>query len=233
MFRKWLVSRMGSLTLLSLLLMEITSFTQEGGKGSEYPTVPAEVGEHCIVCGVPLSQDDVALIVRGRRVPLDKSMVDVFLSNPEKYFSQRQPKGALFQEELYAPPGVSQAGIGWGWFFFGLYMLIALFFGGLSGYAAIDKGLQPIPHFFFGFFFSVFGYLYILTRPSVTKRGEVPSGLVKVPTTRLPVACPGCGNTNHPVAARCSGCGRTLEPPLESEVAKVRTAIVENLRYRR
>lgn len=195
-------------------------YAQEIKAPPQYPSVPAKPGERCTVCGVSLTENDVALIVRGRRVPLNNAMVDSFLRNQEKYFSTKQPKGALFQEELKTSAGVAQGGISSGWFLFGLYMLVALIFGGMSGYTAVSKGLQPIPHFFIGFFFSALGYLYVLSRPAAVTKGEIPAGLVKVPATHAPVPCPDCGNTNHPAATKCVGCGAKLQPLMQSEVTR-------------
>ena len=178
------------------------------------------MGEYCTVCGAPLTEKDVALIIKGRRFPLDKTMVDAFMRRKEEYFSAKQMKGALFQEELTAPAGVAQSGISLTYFLVGLYILAALIFGGLSGYAAVSKGLQPIPSFFVGFFLSILGYLYVLTRPSLVARGDIPPGWVKVPITSSPVACPKCGNTNHPAANYCSVCKTKLEPMLQSEVER-------------
>src|SRR5262249_44998082 len=102
-------------SLLVLCLFEITLPAQEAPIKSPYPVVPARAGERCTVCGTPLGQDDVALMVRGRRVPLNKSMVDAFLADKEKYFAQQQPRAALFQEELDVPAGVAQGGISLRW----------------------------------------------------------------------------------------------------------------------
>lgn len=55
-------------------------------------------------------------------------------------------------------------------------------------------------------------------------KGRRLRGLGKVPLTREPVPCPGCGRFNHPSAARCNGCGGTLEPSAASEVSAVRSA---------
>ncbi|MCI0628443.1 MAG: hypothetical protein L0387_43460 [Acidobacteria bacterium] len=187
-----------------------------------YPTVPARSGEICSVCGVPVSTDDVAFIVKGRRMPVMKRMRGAFLENPETYFKRKQVKSALFQEEFQAPKGVVQAGVSLRWFFAGLYILTALIFGGLSGYAAVGKGLPPISYFFIGFFLSALGYMYVLSRPSRAGPGEVPAGLAKVPITRAPVACSRCGNMNHPAAAFCALCKASLSPRVESEVSRAR-----------
>ena len=203
---------------LSLFLIaDSSSLAQEAQ--TRYKSMPPKEGERCIICNVPLSEGDVALMVRGRRVPLKNAMVDSFMKYQEKYFAELQPKSALFQENMDAM-GTAQGGISSGWFLFGSYILIALIFSGLSGSAAISKGLPPSPHYFIGFSFSVFGYIYVLTRATVVKKGEIPEGFVKVPTTHAPVPCKKCGNTNHPSAEKCSSCGAQLEPQMQSEVER-------------
>jgi hypothetical protein len=204
-----------------LLLLLMPAAVRSGTVEVPYPVERAIEGERCTVCGAVLSEDDVALVVRGRRVPLDKDMVGEFLKEPERYFAHLQPKGALFQENGDASGATALGGVSRGWFLAGLYVLVALVFAGLSGYAAVGKGLKPIPHFFIGLLFSLFGYLYVLTRPAKAGPGEVPRGLAKVPLTRDPVPCGSCGALNHPSAKRCSGCGTGLEPRVESEVARV------------
>ncbi len=206
---------------VALCFLALPLWAQENLPQTPYRAVRPKPGDYCTVGNVPLdTSKDIALIVRGRHVPLHRTMVDSFLRAQEKYFSQQQPKGALFQEELSAPKGAALGGVSSGWFLFGLYVLIALVFAGLSGYTAVSKGLPPIPNFFIGFFLSALGYLYVLTRPAVAKKGEVPAGLVKVPATHTPVPCPGCGYNNHPSAKQCVGCGGKLEPLMESEVAR-------------
>jgi len=206
--------------LVQVLMIQASDASESDTSRIPYQVVPAKPGERCTVCGGELTQEDVALIVRGRRVPLDIDEVDEFLKNQEMYFAKLQPKGALFQEELDTPEGTAQGGVSAGWFWFGVYVLSALVFGALSSYTAITKGLQPIPHFFLGFFLSLLGYLYVLTRPRRVHEGEVPPGLVKVPVTSAPVKCPSCGNTNHPTATRCAACHATLTPVAESEASK-------------
>src|SRR5437773_2612160 len=105
------ISKIACSSVGALCLVTVPFLAQEAPAKSSYPVVPAKDGERCIVCGAPLGGDDVALIVRGRRVPLGKSMVDTFLADEEKYFAEKQPKAALFQEELAAPAGVAQGGI--------------------------------------------------------------------------------------------------------------------------
>jgi len=207
---------------VALGFLTLPLWAQERAPQTPYQKVRPKLGDYCTVGNVPLDTlQDVALIVRGRRVPLHHTMVDSFMRTQEKYFSRQQPKGALFQEELSAPKGAALGGVTSGWFLFGLYVLGALVFAGISGYTAVSKGLPPIPNFFIGFFLSALGYLYVLTRPAVAKKGEIPAGLVKVPTTHTPVPCSGCGYQNHPSAKQCVGCGGKLEPMLQSEVARV------------
>ena len=208
---------------LAFCLLALPLRTQENASQTPYQSVRPKLGDYCTVGNVPLDTlQDVALIVRGRRVPLHRTMVDSFMRTQEKYFSQQQPKGALFQEELSAAKGAALAGVTSGWFLFGLYVLVALIFAGVSGYTAVSKGLPPIPNFFIGFFLSALGYLYVLTRPAVAKKGEIPGGLVKVPLTHAPVPCAACGYQNHPSAKQCVGCGGKLEPMMQSEVARAR-----------
>lgn len=209
--------------VLAFCLLALPLRTQENAPQTPYQSVRPKLGDYCTVGNVPLDTlQDVALIVRGRRVPLHRTMVDSFMRTQEKYFSQQQPKGALFQEELSAAKGAALAGVTSGWFLFGLYVLVALVFAGVSGYTAVSKGLPPIPNFFIGFFLSALGYLYVLTRPAVAKKGEIPGGLVKVPLTHAPVPCAACGYQNHPSAKQCVGCGGKLEPMMQSEVARAR-----------
>ena len=207
-------------TSLLWLLLAGFVFASEPQLQSRYPTVAAKAGEICIVCGMPVSSGDIAIILKGRRMPVMKDMAAAVLKNPEIYFKSKQAKGALFQEDFQTPPGAAQAGVSLGWFLAGLYVLSALIFGGLSGVAAVAKGLPPISSFFFGLGLSVFGYLYVLTRPSQTASPSVPAGLVKVPVTQSPLACPQCGNTNHPAAATCAACHVSLSPQGQSDLSR-------------
>ena len=88
--------------------------------------LPVQKGERCIICGAPLSEDDVVLLVRGRRIPLVKGLEEDFLENAEKYFHELQPKGALFSESLDNSHG------DWTWFIGGVIGLFLLLLGTIS-----------------------------------------------------------------------------------------------------
>lgn len=203
------------------LLLLLVLFGGAGRVGAQvYSRVPARNSELCTLCGAGLTSEDVTLIVRGRRTPLCRADVETFLNDLERSFSSRQPKGALFQEDLSGPPGTAQGGISQGWFLFGLLVLSALIFGGLSGYRALSMGLPPLAPFFIGFFLNLPGFLYVISRPAGQDYMKVPKGLVKVPETLAPAPCPACGEVNHPTARQCPGCGEELHPSQQSDVTR-------------
>lgn len=206
---------------LVLFAWIVFSGARAGDAYPAYQQLPAVAGEKCVVCGGTLTEKDIALIVKGRRVPLDRQDVAEFMNNQEKYFATLQPRGALFAEAAEAPEGTALGGVTSGWFLAGAYVLVALVFGAMSSYAAIGKGLAPIPCFIIGFCFTLFGYIYVLTRRRMVTDGDIPAGLVKVPATRSPLLCGKCSTPNHPSARTCIGCGVRLEPKLESEAARV------------
>ena len=180
-----------------------------------YPRVEVRPGDHCLVSGKPLGPNDVCLLVDGRRVPLKKEAVNIFLNNQEKYFSKLQPRSALFTESMANPTSLSM-----GWFLFGIYVLIGLIFAALTSHAAVGKGLRPIPWFFVGLLFNALGYLAVLTKKSQAT-GNIPEGFAKVPLTSAPSVCQSCGYENHPSAKNCSSCGTGLSPETSSEVEKL------------
>ena len=177
-----------------------------------YPRVEVRPGDHCTVSGEALGPGDVCLLVDGRRVPLKKEAVDIFLNNQQKYFSKLQPKSALFTESMGTSKNLSM-----GWFIFGIYLLVGLFFAALTSHTAVGKGLKPIPWFFIGLLFNAFGYLAVLMNKSEAT-AYVPAGFAKVPLTSAPALCPGCGYENHPTAKNCSSCGKALNPQDKSEI---------------
>lgn len=194
----------------TFLLSQI-SYSQQQTKKLDYKFTEVIEGDHCTVSGHELSKDDIALLVQGRRVPLKKEALDIFLENPEKYFSKLQAKSALFTEDMKNSKNLS-----YNWFLFGIYVLIGLIFAALSSHKAVAKGLKPVPWFFGGLFFNAFAYLAILTKNSKAK-GDIPPGLTKVPLTSKPSECPACGYQNHPTAKICSSCGNNLKSELKSE----------------
>jgi hypothetical protein len=207
-------------TLLALTLIPELFLSRETLPQSRYPTVPAKTGEICVVCGMRLSNSDIAIVLKGRRLPVMKDMAETVLQNPEFYFKDKQAKGALFQEDFQAPSAAVPARVSFGWFLAGLYVLSALIFGGLSGNAAVAKGLPPISSFFLGLGLSLFGYLYVLTRRSGKAPQGVSAGSLKVPATQSPLACPQCGNTNHPAARSCASCHVPLSPQGQSDLSR-------------
>jgi len=208
----------GSTTVAAqLLLMAGSLLASEPNLPSRYSIAAAKPGERCVVCRTPLSGSDVAIIFKGRRIPVMKSMAAAVLNDPEAYFKNMEAKGALFQE---TPSGATQAGVSPGWFLVGLYVVAALIFAGLSAATAVAKGLPPISSFFVGFGLSVFGYLYVLARPSRIDSHRV-AGLEKVPVTQSPLTCPQCGNTNHPAAASCAACHVALLPQGRSDLQRI------------
>lgn len=145
---------------------------------------------------------------------------DTLAQPNHKVASKDEPRSALFhQSELSGEPS-SSGMLTWGWLLFGVYVLSGLLFGGLSGSAAVRKGLAAQPNFFIGFFLNFAGYLYVVSRPSSTQQ-KAPAGLVKAPETSAPVPCEKCGYTNHPTAKRCAGCGSPLQPGFASDVDRL------------
>lgn len=213
---------MAKATTLLLFLFAAVIYADEPQLQSRYPIVAAEVGERCTVCGMPLSSNDIAIILKGRRIPVMKGMAASVLKNPEIYFKSKQARGALFQEDFQAPSGAVQGGVNLSWFLAGIYLLSALAFGALGAVASVSKGLAPIFGFCLGFGLNVFGYLYVLTRPSQTTSLDIPAGLAKVPVTQAPLACPLCGNTNHPAAASCAVCHVALSPQGHSDLSSAK-----------
>jgi hypothetical protein len=70
--------------------------------------------------------------------------------------------------------------------------------------------------------FHVFAYIALLVLPRGAGEAPagVPKGLKKIAATHQPVACPGCGELNHPSATKCVGCGGTLVARISSEVSR-------------
>lgn len=150
-------------------------------------------------------------------LPFQTTINDTLAQPPKKISLRESPKSALFRSDM---PDKNSNPARTNWLWFGLYILSGLIFGGLSGYVAVSKGLPPRLHFFIGFFLSVVGYVYVLTRVSSVKQ-NVPAGLTKVPETYAPAPCEKCGYANHPAAKTCAGCGTRLHPALASDVDRL------------
>lgn len=152
-------------------------------------------------------------------LPFQTTINDSLAQPPEKISSRESPKSALFRSDM-PDESSNPARMNWLWLWFGFYILSGLIFGGLSGYVAVSKGLPPHLYFFIGFFLSVAGYVYVLTRASSVNQ-NVPAGLTKVPETYAPAPCEKCGYANHPAAKTCAGCGTRLHPALASDMDRL------------
>lgn len=177
-------------------------------------------GERCIVCKQQVHGADVLEIrYKGRRFFVKAAMLEDFDADPPRYFQDLQARSGLFDERAVGGGRVSV-----GWLALGGYVVVGLVFAALCGYLAIGRGLAPLPWFFAGLAGNVAALFVLL----VTPRGDlealpagVPAGLAKVPVTRRPVPCPGCGTANHPAATECGGCRRPLTPSVVAETARI------------
>lgn len=194
------------LLLLIVLLAPLASGTEQSLTSQ---------GQTCLVCGKGIEEEGVEVAMKGRRVYLHKGACqEEWLANADAYFSQLQPKAALWDES-----GAAHGVLLGGWFWFGLYVLAGLIFGALSAYGAINRGLNAGHWFFAGLLFNVFALVALLTRGKF-ETGNVPKGLSKVALTHQPVPCPACPAENHPSASHCSRCGSVLDPTHSSETER-------------
>ncbi len=182
----------------------------------------ARPGETCIVCGDSVGADDDAYLMDGQRVAVHKQCCEAKLAeNSAKYLGHLRPHGSQFMDTMTPSDGTRPR---WVWLAIGLYVLSGFVFAALSAYRALNRAIDPLPWFFAGLFLNVFGYLFLLTRPSsigATSLGALPRGMVKIPATHSPRACPKCRTPNHPAARACVKCGSNLDPLVESEVTRV------------
>ena len=179
--------------------------------------VPAQAGEICLVCGKPTGKDDVVYLVNGHRVPLHAQVCyAAFNKNPYKYLAVIKPQGAFLGS------GGEAHEVSFGWFFFGIYILIGLVFAALCAQRAVSTGHNPAAWFGIGLVLNAMGYLLLLAQPrgTVYAPAGVSGGFHKIPVTYSPVACPRCGTPNHPSARTCANCGAKLEAKIVSEVQK-------------
>src|SRR5262245_10364304 len=77
-----------------------------------------------------------ASMVLGKSPAFPSAKYEDTHSTQDTLSSFAPSKSALFNKEA----GSSRSAMSSGWFLFGLYVLIALIFSGLSGYMAVSKG---------------------------------------------------------------------------------------------
>lgn len=204
------ISLLFLITSATLLLAEPSALSVEARQA---PRIPVQIGDHCIVCGTPLTEEDVVLQLRGRRVPLNKNWLEEFVNNPEQYFYKLQPKGALFTEPA------RHSAMRWAWFALGLIVLVLLANGGLAASMALRRGLSPGPWFVKGVSGNIFAILQISRQAEIDPTSA--ECFTKIPSTSAPLACTTCGHENHPLADRCNGCNAALNPQRISEARMV------------
>jgi hypothetical protein len=214
-----LFSRYGPIGLAFFFAASQAFVGQESGRDiARCRVVEPRAGETCIVCDKAIGAKDRVYEVEGQRVPVHMGACDnAFTREPERYLARLKPRGAFLGAEPNLEPNIS-----WGWFAFGVYVFLGLVFGAFCAYRAVNRALRPWPWFLAGFFLNFFGFLALVIRPAGDNRmARLAPGLVKVPTTYSPRACPRCGEMNHPCATSCVGCGNKIEPQVISEVTRV------------
>ncbi len=166
--------------------------------------VQVKEGDVCIVSGQYLGPGDVVIEHKNNRFPLKKGAVPIFLENPGKYLSKKQPKGALFPVETHESKPLSKV-----WLILGIYILVGLVFGALTVQKALAKRYRPGLWFFMGLLFNVLAYIVILSKgeASLSEQEEVSTELFR---STQPVLCPECGIENHPSAQSCTECQSPL-----------------------
>lgn len=176
---------------------------------------PQDVYEHDrgLVCGAELAIDDgLAFLYKGRRITLDALHLEEFLRNPAAYFTDLQPRGALFQES-------GGGRLGRGWLYLGVWMVLGLAGAAACTGVALRKGLSPVQWFAAGLAFNILAVIIVVTRPA-REPVSLPPRLAKIPTTPAPYVCARCGGQNHPTSSRCGDCGADIEPTADSEVER-------------
>lgn len=201
--------------ILMLLLSIGISPAQESSTPAD---LAIKTGDYCIVGFESSDHLDNVIIYKGRRVGVCPPHAAV-LENPDSldyYFATLQPRSALYHEE--AIQGASRP-IQTGWFYFGIWVAIALLAAALSTGVALRKGLPAVKWFFIGLVGSIFGLILTLMQQA-TATISMPPHLGKLPVTLPPLICKTCGAQNHPSAKQCPNCQAELQPGIESEVKR-------------
>lgn len=177
-------------------------------------------GEVCLVCRQQIyGKDVVELRCEGRTFHVAAGMMSDFEGDPERYFADLQARSGLFDERAVRNASAASRLMS-PWLIAGLYIVLGLVFAALCGYLALGRGHAPLPWFFAGLVGNIAAFGVLLASPT-GPNAAAPPGLVKVPVTQAPMACPECGAPNHPAAKVCSVCGTTLTPSVEAETARL------------
>lgn len=185
--------------------------------GTKVERAAPKPGDICISCNHPVGDHDVVFLVRGHRLPIHLAEIQAHLDTQLSQFVGRlEPQSALFQVSERNPARSIL------WLLAGSYVLMALIFAALSSQRALMRGYSPSLWLALGLVFHVFAYGVLLALPDrrVETPAGIPKGLKKIAATHQPVACPGCGELNHPSATKCAGCGGTLVARISSEVGR-------------
>lgn len=198
------------LTASTVFAEDLNSKDQLRAEVAQAVSIPLMQGDRCLVGGIPIDhQSGVGMLLRGRRVTVSKMKIEEFKQNPERYFTQLQPKAALFTE------ATEQLKPNMGWTIFGIVIVALVLLAGLSSAAAIRYGQDPRKWFMVGLCGNILAPLTVRGRGQAIT--EMPKGYTKILRTALPVVCPNCGFDNHPTADLCGSCGSKLEPKYQSE----------------
>jgi hypothetical protein len=187
--------------------------------------VEPRAGEICLVCGKPITKDDVTYMADGQRLPAHRNVcVGALAAKPAAWLSKLKPRGAFLDASA------AQLGLSPLWLVLGTYVLVGLIFSALAAHRAFSVGRDPMKWLVIGFLSNFAGYVVLLALPrmQIAAPAGVPAGLAKVAATLSPEACPRCGAENHPSARQCSGCGAALTPRITSEVQRAGLAEEES-----
>lgn len=209
-----------SLAATLLILLSPYSFAESESKlhreifEAQKNPLPVEEGDTCIVCGDPLTENDIVLEVRGRRVPVARDALEDLLKNPNHYFVKLQPKAALFTESISTPS------FSWGWLSFGALMLVLVISGAICSVMAMKRGLDSNRWFLIGFFGNFLAPFFLMQKKLLP---DLPPGFNKLARTAPPSPCPSCSAQNHPSAKNCISCSSALDPSTTSDLEKLRS----------
>ena len=205
--------------LFTLQILNQNSFAitnQIQPDSTTYTYVDIKAGDLCIVCDMPInSESGIAFLFKGRRVTIDLAHFKDFIENPEKYFYKLQPNVALYSEGVF-----NKYQINYGWFVFGLWVLLALVSAAFCVNIAMKKGLSIKKWFYIGLGANIFGLIYLMSQFK-NQIVELPEKFGKIPRTETPLICTSCGVYVHPSANKCNSCGNVLKSISESEIRKI------------